>query len=238
MHTNVSTNNDPYGQNAGGEGITGTSGAGVLGDDWDNVGHPAPVWVPLTANLSAYAGQTVQLRFRYWTDGAAHGMGFEVDNLKLGALADGFESATPWTLAGGFHLTTGTDTTLFDNYYVVENRQYMSYDTGLLNPYNFSDPSRPNWVEHYPFQDGVLVSYWDTSQGDNNTGQHPGSGLILPIDVHQNVILKDNGAPARRPHPGLRRNPVDHAYGCAHAAQRRDRCPVLRTVTARHHHVR
>lgn len=194
--TNLSTSTDPNGQNAG-QGITGTSGAGALGDAW-YTSRPAPVWVSLTANLSAYAGQTVLVRFEYWTDVASHGSGFEVDNMKLnGTLVDGFESTTGWTLAGGFHLTTGADTSLFNNYYVVENRQYMGYDTGLLNPYNFSDPSRPNWVEHYPFQDGVLVSYWDTSQGDNNTGQHNGSGLILPIDVHQNVIYKDTGAPAR-----------------------------------------
>jgi immune inhibitor A len=28
----------------------------------------------------------------------------------------------------------------------------------------------------------VLVWYWDTSYGDNNVGDHPGSGLILPVD--------------------------------------------------------
>ena len=27
---------------------------------------------------------------------------------------------------------------------------------------------RPDWVEHFPYQNGLLVSYWDTSQADNN----------------------------------------------------------------------
>ena len=31
-------------------------------------------------------------------------------------------------------------------------------------------------VEHFPYQDGLLVSYWDTSFSDNNKSEHPGSG--------------------------------------------------------------
>jgi immune inhibitor A len=200
--TNLSSTADPNGQNTG-YGITGTSGAGQL-DDWYSRTAP-PQWVDLTADLSGYAGKSVQVRFEYWTDVAEHGQGFEVDDLKVGSASDGLESSDGWSLAGGFHLTTGADTTYYNNYYVVENRQYMGYDTGLkTSPYNFFDPTGKitdsndlTWVEHYPFEDGVLVSYWDTSQGDNNTGEHPGSGLILPIDVHQNVILKDDGKPAR-----------------------------------------
>ena len=196
--TNVSDDaaNDQSGFNSDGTGISGTSGAGRL-DDWYS-GRPAPVWVPVTADLSDFAGKTVQLRFEYVSDGASHGLGFEVDNLKLGTFADGIENAAVWTFDSGFHQTTGTDVNFYDNFYIAENRQYLGYDTGLrTSPYNFFDPARPNWVEKYPFQDGVLISYWDTSQGDNNTGEHNGTGLILPIDVHQNVILKDDGTPAR-----------------------------------------
>ena len=39
-------------------------------------------------------------------------------------------------------------------------------------------------MEHYPYQNGMLVTYWDSSQGDNNVGDHPGEGLILPVDAH------------------------------------------------------
>jgi immune inhibitor A len=28
------------------------------------------------------------------------------------------------------------------------------------------------------------VNYWDSSYSDNNTSQHPGSGLVLPIDAN------------------------------------------------------
>jgi len=29
-----------------------------------------------------------------------------------------------------------------------------------------------------------MIWQWDTSQADNNTGVHPGKGLVLPIDAH------------------------------------------------------
>ncbi|HVU78052.1 MAG TPA: immune inhibitor A domain-containing protein [Gaiellaceae bacterium] len=188
--------NDQSGFNSDGTGITGTSGAGRL-DDWYGA-RPAPAWTNVSADLSAYAGQTVQIRFEYVSDSGTHGLGFEFDNLKFGSAAvDGVEDASAWTFDGGFHQTTGTDTNFYDDYYVVENREYLGYDTGLkTSPYIFGDPSRPNWVEHFPFEDGVLVSYWNTQYTDNQTGVHPGEGLILPIDVHQNVILRDDGSHA------------------------------------------
>lgn len=39
-------------------------------------------------------------------------------------------------------------------------------------------------MEHYPYQNGLLIWKWDTSQADDNTSVHPGEGLILPIDSH------------------------------------------------------
>ena len=52
-------------------------------------------------------------------------------------------------------------------------------------------------MEHFPYQNGLRVSYWDTSQPDNSTGNHPGSGLILPIDAHPQPIYKLDGKPWR-----------------------------------------
>ena len=52
-----------------------------------------------------------------------------------------------------------------------------------VGPYNFGFAnSRPDWVEHYAYQNGLLIWKWDTSQVDNNTSQHKGTGLVLPID--------------------------------------------------------
>ena len=182
VHTNLSTNTSPNGQNFG-EGITGWTGGN---------------WVDLTADLSAFTGN-VLLGFRYWTDGAVAPPGFMVDAINItGYPTDGAETDTGWTF-DGFRTSTGTESALFSHYYVAEFRQYRGYDLSLkTGPYNFGFLNTlPNWVEHFPYQDGLLISYWDTSQGDNNTSQHPGQGLILPIDAHPNALMRPNNTPWR-----------------------------------------
>jgi immune inhibitor A len=179
--TNLSTNTNPNGQNFG-NGITGSS---------------AGQWVDLTANLAAFAGQAVTLGFRYWTDGAAVESGFQVDAIML----DGTKHDTGWTFdpaSGGFRVTTGTETVSYFNAYLAENRQYLGYDAGLrTGPYNFGGNVGPNWAERFPYQDGVLLWYWDSSQTDNNVGDHPGEGLILPIDVRPTPLHSASGAVLR-----------------------------------------
>jgi immune inhibitor A len=181
--TNLSTATDPNGQNFD-NGITGISGG----------------WVDLTADLSAYTGP-VLLGFRYWTDTNTGGFGFMVDNLDVtGSPTDGAETDTGWTFAPttGFHVTSGTESALFNQYYVAEYRTYKGYDSTLkTGPYFFGyldDSALQNYVDHFPYQDGLLINYWDTSQKNNNTQQHPGAGLVLPIDAHPTALLNVNGA--------------------------------------------
>jgi immune inhibitor A len=182
--TNLSTNTNPNGQNFG-EGITGSS---------------AGAWVDLTADLSAYAGQTVTLGFRYWTDGAVAQPGFGVDDIAISGLAvDDAETDPGWTYTG-FMRTTGTVVQSYANFYVAEYRQYVGYDTSLkTGPYNFGfADTKPNWVEHFPYQDGVLVWYLDYSFPDNNVGDHCADGrcggFFLPVDAHPDLLLRpDNG---------------------------------------------
>ena len=181
--TNLSTATNPNAQNFG-NGITGVS----------------PGWVDLTADLSAYAG-SVLIGFRYWTDVAVVGSGFKIDNIAISGLPiDGGETSAGWTF-DGFLATNGTVNLSFFNAYVAEFRQYRGYDASLkTGPYNFGfldDPALGNWVEHFPYQDGLLISYWDASQEDNNTSEHPGAGLILPIDAHPQTMLRADGAPWR-----------------------------------------
>jgi immune inhibitor A len=182
VNTNRSTNSDPNDQNFG-HGIT---------------GNTAGNWVPLTADLSAFAGQTVEIGFRYWTDVAAVEPGFQVDALEIpGQPLDGAESDAGWTF-DGFRTTTGAETQSFFNAYVLENRQYIGYDKALrVGPYNFGFPAAPNLVEHFPLQDGLLISYWDMSFTDNNVGDHPGGGMILPIDSHPQIETWTNGTQMR-----------------------------------------
>ncbi|WP_413799532.1 immune inhibitor A domain-containing protein [Streptomyces iranensis] len=155
--------------------LTGTSGA----------------YKKLSFPLDAYAGKKIDLRFRYQTDGGVAQKGFAADAITLTAdgapvFSDGAEGDDNGWTAKGFSRIGGSFTKDYPQYYLAENRQYVSYDTTLkTGPYNFGwASSRPNWVEHFPYQNGLLIWQWDTSQPDNNVGVHPGSGLILPIDAH------------------------------------------------------
>lgn len=178
VETDHSTNTNPNGQNFG-FGITDFSGG----------------WVLLTADLTAFAGQTVDIGFWYWTDVAAVEAGFMVDDIQIsGQPLDDAESNFGWAF-DGFRTTTGTETGYYFNAYVAEFRQYRDYDEGLeTGPYNFGFLDvAGNWVERFPYQDGLLISYWDTSYSDNNTATHPGGGLILPIDAHPTALMQPDG---------------------------------------------
>jgi immune inhibitor A len=160
-------------------------------------------WADVSVPLTSVVGKQAKFRFRYLTDGGVAPDGFFADNIKITAdgatvLDDGAEGATTgWTL-NGFKTTTGTETAAFDNFYIATNRTYASYDQHMqTGPYNFGFPDRPDYVEHFPYQDGLVVSYWDTSQGDNNASQHPGEGLILPIDANPEPIYNLQGQPWR-----------------------------------------
>ena len=165
--TDVST--DQSGFNASGTGITGVSGG----------------YVQLTADLSAWTGD-VLIRFRYQTDGGLTRPGFLVDNIAVtGSDVDGAEAEQSGWEFDGFKRTSGTATTFHFNAYVAENRGYRGYDESLQFAYNFGFlDSRPDWVETHPYEDGLLISYWDESFNDNSVGDHPGGGLVLPIDAH------------------------------------------------------
>jgi immune inhibitor A len=182
--TNLSTNSSPNGQNFG-EGITGSSGG---------------AWVDLTADLSAFADQTVTIGFRYWTDVAAVEEGIFIDEINItGQPTDGGETDPGWTY-DGFVRATDVASVAFFNAYFAEFRTYKGYDDGLrTGPYNFGFPdTAPNWVEHFPYQDGLLVWYYDESFADNNVGDNclagRCGGRYLPVDAHPDLILRpDNG---------------------------------------------
>ncbi len=157
-------------------------------------------WKTGTFDLSAYAGKTIGLQLRYTTDANTGGFGFHADAIKVTngstTLVDSGAEATPegWTL-NGFSSVGSTLTTAYDNYYLASHINYVAYDAHLkTGPYNFGWASTlPDKVEHFPYQDGLLLWYWDTSQRNNNTNQHPGEGLVLPIDSHPTPINRLDG---------------------------------------------
>jgi immune inhibitor A len=112
-------------------------------------------------------------------------------------LTDGAEAATTWT-AAGFSIVGSSKTQAFDNFYIAGNRGYVSHDQYLkTGPYNFGFPTKPDFVEHYSYQTGLLISYWDTSQPDNNVSDHPGQGLNLYVDAHPETLYNIEGLPWR-----------------------------------------
>ncbi|MFG2321022.1 immune inhibitor A [Streptomyces sp. NBC_01723] len=149
--------------------------------------------------LDAYAGKKIDLRFRYQTDGGVAQKGFTADAITVTAdgealFTDNAETADAAWTANGFSRVGASFTKDYAQYYIAENRQYVSYDKTLkTGPYNFGFSERPNWVEHYAYQNGLLIWKWDTSQADNNTSQHPGSGLVLPIDSHPTALKWKDG---------------------------------------------
>ncbi|MFG2458399.1 immune inhibitor A domain-containing protein [Streptomyces sp. NPDC048523] len=154
----------------------------------------------LTFPLNAYAGQKIQLRFRYQTDGGAALKGFTADEITVTAdgatlFSDNAETADAAWTANGFSRIGASITDDYAQYYLAENRQYVSYDKVLkVGPYNYGfSTTRPGWVEHYAYQNGLLIWKWDTSQADDNTSQHPGTGLILPVDSHPTALKWSDG---------------------------------------------
>jgi immune inhibitor A len=150
--------------------------------------------------LDAYAGKKIDLRFRYQTDGGVAQKGFAADQITVTAdgtalFSDNAEAADAAWKTKGFTRIGASITDDYAQYYIAENRQYVSYDKTLkTGPYNFGfSKSLPDWVEHYAYQNGLLIWKWDTSQQDNNTSQHPGTGLVLPIDSHPTALKWSDG---------------------------------------------
>ena len=163
-----------------------------------------PEWGNLEVPLASVAGKDVKFRALYRTDGGLAEQGLFLDDIKVVAdgatvLEDGAEAEGPWTF-DGFSVVAATTEKAYDNYYLAGHRSYVSYDKYLkTGPYNFGFANtKPDWVEHYKYGHGLLVSYWDTSQADNNTNEHPGEGRNMIVDANPSPVINiATGAPWR-----------------------------------------
>jgi immune inhibitor A len=173
---------------------SGNTGGGITGS--------SDGWVDLTADLSGFAGQQAQVRFRYVSDGGVNELGLVVDEVTVGdALAEDFEDGVAGWTNDGFVAVgpEGTYEQPYEHYYLAENRVYGGYDSTLrTGPYNFGwSVSAPDKVEHFPYQDGLLVWYVNSLYGDNNTSAHAGSGEALPVDARAAALRWSDGTLAR-----------------------------------------
>lgn len=169
LQTNLSTTSDPNGNNDG-FGITGTSGG----------------WVDCTADLSAYAGIPVVLRFRYETDEAVAQLGWAIDDITIGGFFDDVESGAGDWVADGWVISDGAVSGTANQYYIAELRQPVGFDVSMNAWYNVL----PNGysVEFFNADPGVLLWYRNTRYGDNFAGVHPWAGQLLAVDAHPELL--------------------------------------------------
>ncbi|HEX4868903.1 MAG TPA: immune inhibitor A domain-containing protein [Acidimicrobiales bacterium] len=192
------------------------------GVDWTQIGSPVDGstngrWATLRYTVPGGQAAPIGFRFRYQTDGGVHYAGAFLDDIKVTTggttlLFDDTESGEGAWTADGWKLSTGTETFLGDRYYLAEYRAYTDYDAvlgGEQGPYNFDKAyTAPNHVEHFDYQDGLLVWAVDEAYSDNSTSTHPGHGLALPVDARPVPILYSDGVML-----GNRRQPFDATFG-------------------------
>ncbi|HEX8079924.1 MAG TPA: immune inhibitor A domain-containing protein [Jatrophihabitans sp.] len=189
------------------------------GANWTEIGTPLSSssrgsWS--TLRYSVPGGQQTLFRFRMQSDGGVHLANAFLDDITVKSggstlLFDNVESGdNGWTAVGGFKRSTGTESSIGDRYYLAENRTYVGYDSTLqTGPYQFSKGiTAPNWVERFQYQDGMLVWAVDETYTDNNTIDHQGRGLALPVDARPAPFTYPDGSM-----PGNRRQPFDATFG-------------------------
>ena len=98
-----------------------------------------PSWVRPSFDLSAYAGGTVHVRWRYYTDGAAVEPGMLVDNVTVDGTTVDFEGelGAEWSI-DGWSPTSGHEEILVPHYYLLEWRD--PYIAGTYDANMAKDP--------------------------------------------------------------------------------------------------
>ncbi|MCJ8273307.1 MAG: immune inhibitor A, partial [Psychrosphaera sp.] len=150
-------------------------------------------WVDAQFDLSAFAGQQIQVSLNYLTDGFVSNTGFFADNMSIvvdGVAVASFDAEadnaalalTGFSRSNGVIATTG-------RYYLVEFRQYIGVDKGLQNLRRAGQP--------WSFDPGVVIWYVDQQFSDNRVGERPGEGGLSVVDNDQNTLFYSNGSPAR-----------------------------------------
>ena len=93
-----------------------------------------------------------------------------------------------------FRTTTGSEISFHNHYYIAEYRPYASTTQSLRTAYNFGFlDTRPDWVETLPVPGRAADQLLGHASSDNNVGDHPGEGLILPVDAHPTPEHWSNG---------------------------------------------
>ncbi|WNB92788.1 immune inhibitor A domain-containing protein [Bacillus sp. NEB1478] len=148
-------------------------------------------WTAQEFDLTEYAGQKVQLKFRYITDWGTSEQGFYVDNVKVTAdgstlLEDGGEADNGTFTLDGFSKSDGNKYS--DHYYLLEWRNHAGVDMGLKNI--------RRGASLMSYDSGLVIWYVDPTYTDNWTGVHPGEGFVGVVDAHINDLKWSTGVEA------------------------------------------
>ncbi|MCA1011832.1 immune inhibitor A domain-containing protein [Halobacillus halophilus] len=168
--SDITTNENPYDSNLG-NGITGSSDG----------------WIDASFDLSAYAGEEVEVAIEYVTDGAVSNPGLYADDLSIvvdgeEVVFDDAEGDAQFDL-DGFTKTDGIKRS--DHYYLLEWRSHNGVDEGLANIRRGDSLMT--------FDDGLVVWYIDKQYSENWTGIHPGNGFVGVVDADQHTVKWGNG---------------------------------------------
>ncbi|WP_298774234.1 immune inhibitor A domain-containing protein [uncultured Shewanella sp.] len=169
---NLTTNDDPNGANNG-NGITGQSEG----------------WVDAEFDLTAFAGQQIQLGLLYQTDVAAINAGMYIDDVIVetnnGVIlqANADDSDNEAFSFAGFSADTGIQ--LSEHYYLLEWRTHQGVDSGLGHLNVRGETMR--------YEEGLLVWYVDGQYRDNWVGIHPGEGFLGVVDMDQTPLFWSDG---------------------------------------------
>lgn len=143
-------------------------------------------WQSASYDLSAFAGTSVYLRFRYVTDGGVAQLGWEIDDIDVsGAFSDTADSAAQFIAApaDGWTIVDGEKTSTAVRYYIADYRTRDGYDGSLSSCYNFSNYAAGT-VEWFTYNTGLLLQYRNTQYSDNEIAVHPGAGGWSYVDAH------------------------------------------------------
>jgi immune inhibitor A len=172
-------------------------------------------------DLSAYAGQNIQLRLRQATDAAFEERGWFADDFSLTSAgtsvwSDDVESGdngwtatdATWTDTSGTGWRHDSGTQIKAQYYLVEWRNLDGFDKGLKYGYTtvYSDDA---WkVEKVPYNaPGALVWYRDTTYGNSNQvtsnltslPSYGAKGGLLLVDSHFDPLRRTGAEAAMDP---------------------------------------
>ncbi|MGP4061086.1 immune inhibitor A domain-containing protein [Halobacillus sp. H74] len=169
--SDITTNTNPNGSNLG-HGITGNSDG----------------WIDASFDLSAYAGQEVEVAIEYVTDAAVSNPGLYADDLSIvvdgeEVLFDDAEGDAKFALDG---FTKNDGIKRSDHYYLLEWRSHNGVDEGLANI--------RRGESLMTFDDGLVVWYVDNQYSENWTGVHPGDGFLGVVDADQRTNKWSDGS--------------------------------------------